>query len=365
MSPSPTPRHASEAVLGFLELYPASVTTPILAWLAAAPLRSQASTFPYLAISGEYGTGKSAFLEKYIPAITGFSRTLGLGADPTLYAMTSLMAAGNAFPVMLDEFRTNHSKRNAETLAAVSNVIRASWNAGVRETGGHPLDPKRKIRSAMSSPLIVAGEIEQDEGSTRERMVPVYLVKAEQGDEGRIMDALVDPSSFAPMYLDFLLHSPIDGEAAHLREVYGGPAHLDNRMRITLGYLEQGWALLQDFMAAIGRPIDAVDLDLSAVLGAFEETKAEPPLSVALMEVMGSTHGMNPAVWEEDEVVYVKMGQFAKEAEGLGYIVGPPKTVSKSLDTLFQAGSARITVDGRKVRVRTIPAEKLSGTMEA
>lgn len=367
MSPSPSPRLAAETVLGFLELSPHSVTTPMLAWLAAAPLRSQARTFPYLSISGEYGAGKSAYINDYIPAITGLARKLGLGSAPSLYAMTSLMAAGNAFPVLFDEFRNADSAANNAMLANVANVIRASWDAGVRETGGHPLDPKRKIKSAMSSPLVVAGEVEQSEGSTRERMVSVYLVKALQGDETRLMRAVHEAqgSAFAPLYLRFLLQSPIDGEAARIDEVYGGPVHLDNRMRITVGYLEQGWALLSDFMASLGHPIDHISLDLSGVLAAFEETQSLPPLLSALREVLSSTHPLNPAVWEEDGEVFIKPGQFSKEASMLKFTLGDARTVGKSLQTVHGGERRRISKDGQRPWVVVLDAQVLEGADDA
>ena len=136
-------------------------------------------------------------------------------------------------------------------------------------------------------------------------------------------------------------------------------------MRITVGYLEQGWALLSDFMASLGHPIDHISLDLSGVLAAFEETQSLPPLLSALREVLSSTHPLNPAVWEEDGEVFIKPGQFSKEASMLKFTLGDARTVGKSLQTVHGGERRRISKDGQRPWVVVLDAQVLEGADDA
>ena len=326
----------------------------MLAWLMAAPLRSTVKEFPYLNITGEYGTGKSGFLEKYIPVITGCSRIMALGTKPTSYAMSSLASSSNAFPIMFDEYRTNSSITTKDTLEQMDNIIRASWNAGVRETGGHPLDPKRIMRLPISAPLIVAGEVEQATGSTRQRMVPIYLIRDERGDDSAILPYVGVDSDVAALYLEWL-----NMRQRTLETYERGPHGLDVRMRYTIGYLEQGWDLLNWWLEDLGYPLVGVDLDLSTVIATFQHNEEDHPLLSAIAAVMADhANRSDQAVWVEDDVVLIKPSSFAKAARMLDIDVGNAQTIGRTLTQVLGAGTRK--VNNGTVRLRTLPIDVVS-----
>jgi len=68
------------------------------------------------------------------------------------------VASTNGFPLALDEYRPSGARSSEDMLRDVDDIIRAAYNAQVRETGGAPGNPMKKIKSPIQAPLIVSGE---------------------------------------------------------------------------------------------------------------------------------------------------------------------------------------------------------------
>ena len=338
---------------------------PILAWLAAAPLRSQLPEFPILNIAGIAGTGKTATIETLVRTWSGFDRYLGLGTAPTRYAMTSLIAGGNAFPVALDEYRPSGRMFGDSAITDANDIIRAAYNGQTRETGGFPGDVQRKIELEQSSPLIVSGESTLDEKSLRERAVLVRL-QAEGRDVAAMsaFKALPADGRFAYVWLQYLL-SNRDGEAAVLRSVPAGPESLSPRPRHNLGVLEAGWDMILRFVEDYRLDVDIPGApDLSAVIAEYNEAEVDSVLADAIESVYALDRPRNgESVMVENGDVCVKLAPFVAEATALGFnLSGSANAVAKQMAEMFGAVSERRRDSmGRQARVQVFSAHHIFG----
>ena len=339
---------------------------PILAWLAAAPLRSQVVQFPILNIAGSRGTGKTATIETIIPTWSGFDRYLGLGTAPTRFGMSSLVAGGNAFPVALDEYRPSGAKSGDDTLMYANDIIRATYNCQVRETGGYPGEPMRKIKLPMSSPLIVAGESTLDEPSLRERAILVRLQK--EGLRPEVMsqfEALPQTGTFAHSWLRWLMNPDPTTQrgAAALTASKAGPESLPERPRYNLGILVQGWDLIHQFIEEYHLTVDIPDApDLSAVVAEYLQAEVETPLAAALEAVysMDRPRGGQSVVMVDDEL-RIKLELFCNHASDLGFnLSGSANAVGKQLAEGYGAFRERRHDDmGVRYRCWVLPADAI------
>ena len=328
---------------------------PILAWLAAAPLRSQVVQFPILNISGSSGTGKTATIESVVPAWSGAGRFLGLSTQPTKYALTSLVASTNGFPLALDEYRPSGARSSEDMLRDVDDIIRAAYNSQVRETGGAPGNPMKKIKSPIQAPLIVSGESTLAETSLRERSIMVRM-----RTEGRRVEAMESfnymehDGKFAHTFLRWLIY-----RESRLDIIPSGPADLPPRMRYNLGVLQAGWGLILDFAFDHGIHDLPDHPDLSAIVQEYKEANDSNPIKDALEAVLGldrSRYG--DTVWIEDETLYVAVEPFCKEAEGLGFVLpGNAVAVGKFLRETYGAEKMRVRRMGdSRVKASVLPA---------
>ena len=196
-------------IFDLARLHKASVMTPILGWVAAAPLRSRCSKFPILAVSGFSGYGKTTIMETVLKAFGFWTKEGPFLPGMTPHAVVGAATTSNALPVWFDEYRDSVPPL---TMAMVENVLRAAWDANSVNKGGTDQGNVMKVASfPVRAPLVVTGEESFTETSHAERMISVALSK-----EGRNFDAL-----------DRLLN---DGEHGHagLGDLRGfGRAYLD------------------------------------------------------------------------------------------------------------------------------------------
>jgi hypothetical protein len=320
---------------------------PVLAWLAAAPLRSQINEFPVMNIAGIAGTGKTATIETLVRTFSGFNRYLGLGTAPTRYAMSALVAGGNAFPVALDEYRPSGRKYGDNSITDANDIIRAAYNGQTREMGGHPMDPKKMIELQLRSPLIISGESTLDEKSLRERAILVRLQAA--GRNTAAMDAykaLPQDGTFAYSWLRWLLHpnpAAQQGPAA-LTGAPAGPEDLPPRPRHNLGVLMDGWGLILRFVDDYHLSVDIPDApDLTAVIDEYNQAEDESPLADAIEAVysMDRPRG-GQSVFVEDDEVRIKLELFCGHAQDLSFnLSGSSYAVGKQLSEMYGAVKER------------------------
>ena len=270
-------------------LHLADVMTPILGWMAAAPLRSTMEMFPSLAVMGGSGWGKSTIVKNLMLAY-------GYGNDPVMlqastpYAIFAKASSTNGLPIWFDEYRAG-VRQDAKD--AVNQTLRDAWEGGASIRGGTSENLSRVLAVRVTAPIIVSGEDTFSETSHVERIVIVDMPK-----EGRNESALGVVESvwrdgiclglpvlwglqhFFSLYLEWLL-------VLRLNDELPAPPNIHNRQAHGRAVCEWGYGLLRSFVAAAG---------LSDVLPAWDESRIlagvadhEDLIGELIVEALGST----------------------------------------------------------------------------
>lgn len=307
-----------------------AATGPMLAWLAAAPLRTRMNwdrewQFPILNISGVSGSGKSALTTQFLRAFTStyISSTL---SSTSVYAIESLIDSSNGFPIWFDEYRPG---AKAQTKDALDQLIRDAYNQKISTKGGRDASNLSKLGNIRTNaPLIVSGEDSFTETSHIERMVLVRLRRSEQGDLGAL--ERVDFRGFGHAYLRYLTSpDPFDFDPTPPAMQVWHPdtsrfADVEERQRINYAVLDFGWRLLERFLMLQDPTYDMPELDLSAVIEAGAEANAVDP-TMELLQVLLDNDTRTHAVWwgEDHEYLAVHPANVIKEAREHPSIVLP------------------------------------------
>ena len=362
MAPAPYDREMlRHTIQTLLSMNVPDVTHPILAWLAAAPLRSQVVQFPILYLGGLASSGKTATMEQFLPVWSGVDRYLGLGTSPTRYAMTSMIAGGNAFPVRLDEYRPSGRKFGDSAILEANDIMRATYNGQSRETGGFPGDVQRKIILPQSSPLVVSGEDELGEKSLQERCIMLRLQERNLNQDAfDQLQRVPAGGGFAHQWLQYLLANRA-GEAAVLDPVSSGPEALGNRPRHNLGVLNAGWNLILGFVDDHHLNVDIPSLpDLSMAVESYEGASADPVLAEAIEAVYNLDRPLKgDSVFIVGDMVHVKLTPFVEEAKALSFnLSGSAPAVAKQMVEMFGATreTLRDPVTRKQGRYHVFPA---------
>jgi len=227
------------------------VMTPILGWIAAAPLRMMFKEFPILAVFGLSGWGKTVTIET---ALWVFGFWTGpppqLGGSP--HNIRARMSSSNGLPVWFDEYRKSTCR--ADTWDYFEQALRAAWNRGTVSTGGGSSSWAELVPWHCDAPIIVSGESAFTEKSHYERSVTVNMPGPieEDSEYAKIYSELTridensteyvhDWTGFGRSYLEWLQR--------RLHELH--PPHTTNRQRHGLEVVKWGYSLLQDFLYEI------------------------------------------------------------------------------------------------------------------
>ncbi len=199
-------------IFDLARLHRADIMTPLLGWIAAAPLRSRCHKFPVLAISGSSGWGKTTIIETVEKAFGFWMDEAPFLPGLTPHAVVGAATTSNALPVWFDEYRDSI---RPDTLDMVENVLRAAWDANSVSKGGTDASNVMAVKSfPVRAPLLVSGEESFTETSHAERMIALSLPK--EGRNVEALDRLVndgehghaglsDLQGFGRAYLDWLL----------------------------------------------------------------------------------------------------------------------------------------------------------------
>lgn len=190
-------------------LHKSSVMTPILGWVAAAPLRSRCTKFPVLAISGYSGWGKTTIMETVLKAFGFWMKEVPFLPGLTPHAVVAAATTNNAFPQFFDEYRDSI---NPLTFAMTENVLRAAWDGNTVAKGGTDQSNVMIVKEfPVRAPIVVTGEESFTQTSHSERMVTIDLPKEGRNFEAldRLVnrDGLAELQGFGRSYLDWLLAS--------------------------------------------------------------------------------------------------------------------------------------------------------------
>ncbi len=185
------------------------VMTPIIAWLAAAPLRATVTEFPSLAVLGGSGSGKTSLLAELMRAWYGLTEEHNLSRGSTPYGLTQWALGTNALPVWYDEYRNQARPENLDT---VDQLLRDAWTASSSSRGGYGED-KTKVRTMrVTAPIIVSGESEFEERSHIDRAIIIKLPdkNAPSGrnvEQFRIfIDSIHQPGRLGRQYMEWVAH---------------------------------------------------------------------------------------------------------------------------------------------------------------
>lgn len=212
-------------------LHNPDVMTPILGWMAVAPLRSLFQEFPILAVMGGAGWGKTTIVKTCLGAFGYYTDSIGMKGS-TRYGVLSATSSTNAFPVWVDEYR---GSIRSEAKDCVDQAVRDAWDNSVTVRGGTNQDDLSAVAAVrISAPMVVSGEDRFTAQSHIERTLLIDIPM-----EGRNAQALqtVDSEAsyfgtvreglqvFFSLYLQWLLWLKANRLLTSLPHVYDRQAH--------------------------------------------------------------------------------------------------------------------------------------------
>lgn len=285
------------------QAYSLDVITPMLAWLALAPLRSKYERFPILFITGKTGSGKTSLTSRMLHVVTGSHINLNL-TSTTPYAAGVYYAASNAFPVWIDEYRPG---ANPNALNMVNQLIRDGYMGQESVRGGMSSDLTSVTVLKTDSPVIITGEDFASEESHRDRMIKLHLNPVLKGSLTPLEE--IGHRNLAWGYLNFLAGSNPLGEvyvANPPKVVPYGPEALTDRQRYNNGILKAGWDLFTTFLMVNHNYHMAPELDLTQVLRDSVESAQIDQVAEVLLYLY--ENGSREAVWVGEQGCYVRPG---------------------------------------------------------
>lgn len=281
-----------------LGLHRPEVLSPILAWLAAAPLRSLCRVFPPLAVVGGSGAGKTTLLNACLRAFGWAGEEHNLtGSTP--YGVQALVGLSNAVPVWFDEYRPGARR---DTLEALDQALRDSWTGSMALRGGVNRGNYGQLTGFQAlAPLIVSGEDTFTETSHIERLALVRV--PQQGRNAAALRELRESGfNLGPAYLEHLV-------AMHWAGLLRQPEIPDADRPTQVSYvLHWGWELLSEFVRYVGlMPGDLPELDLTLVDRLRESASEVPPILDALTWALDERdRTQRPIAWIAGDDVHLR-----------------------------------------------------------
>lgn len=271
------------------------VTDPFLGWLAAAPLRTLYERFPFVAVMGEAESGKTETTETLISSFSGsFSQQT---FKSSAHAMISAIAASNAFPVQLEEYRP---EGNSETLKAGRQIFREGYTMQPLKRGGGGENWMTIQEIIPAAPIVMTGEDELTEKSLIDRMIPIEMYAEFQNPEPFEYLRENTAHGFAHAYLSWLRSKFEDGTIplSGVRIEPAGPEDLGTRQRYNIGVLQYGWRLLQEFARDHNDSLD--NPNFSAVIAAMGSSNKRTPIEEAINWCVGEPEAMSFCRYEKE-----------------------------------------------------------------
>lgn len=337
-------------------LHRADVIDPILAWLAAAPLRSLYHQFPVLAIQGSAGSGKSTLMEWIVPWFLGSKIETTLTVS-TRYATMALLSSTNAFPLFVDEYRREARK---DTLSAFKQILRDSFNGKTTFQGGGERHWSKLVENQIAAPVIVVGEELFSEVSHVERMISIDFPT-----DGRSPAALQKvrawrDSSWSYEYLKFVQQEIAENYVDRLTITPEGSEDLPYRVRENLGTIRAGWGMLERFMRTQG--VEIGEPDFSLVEKSIRAGLSRDPVKSAIIFCSTSLRGSD-FVFVRDGILHVETVEFTEVVEKMKIFTlpGGPEAIGRILEDKYGAVKQFVKVGSLSKPCYTFPAALIMG----
>lgn len=273
------------------ELHEPDVITPIIGWIAAAPLRSLCPKFPVLGVLGGAGWGKTTLVQTILETFGFWCKQPTTLTSTTPHGVSSYAAATNAFPVWFDEYRRG---ARVEAKQRLDQVIRDAWDGSSAVKGGVG-DEKQAVHAFPArAPIVVTGEDGFSETSHAERMVLVQMKM-----EGRNPDALrwldtAPRAGFGTAYLHWLVKALDEDLLPSAPDLKSRPA----QARAVAAW---GYELLQQFTReTVG--YELISFDESRIAREHSSAASLPPYIEALAEALNrESHDGKPVAWVDGD----------------------------------------------------------------
>lgn len=298
-----------KVIQSLLNMYDYSISTPLLAWLAAAPLRSLFAQFPFVYVGGTRGSGKTVTPATMMELFNG--STVSEAAGSTEHALQAKFSSTNAFPIRIDEFRRgaiHQSRRDA-----LMHVIRSAYDGeGISKGGQDTTNLSALTEFKAEAPFILSGEDSLVDEAILDRAIVLRFHKDLQGE--------LPPDGYNNLGLDYIKHLLSDATGADLRGGFvsvtpAGPKHLSARQRQNLGVLVKGWRWLQSYM---GDEFQLPKLDLSRVITSFEDAANHNPVKEAIRFLLDNPLSEGAFYAKDGEYICIQPALFLAEVNRAG-----------------------------------------------
>jgi hypothetical protein len=310
-------------------LHRREIVDPIIAWMFAAPLRSQFPVFPFLAVTGTAGTGKTTLVESILDALGWKIHTTLTSTTP--HGVQSFAGATNGIPVWFDEYR---NAARPDSKQQLDQVLRDAYNGTPSYKGGGSEHNRLSLTEMpTTSPIIVTGEDAFSETSHFERMVLVKLDKMYRSSDGLRELRNAKSKGFGYAYLNWLMVRFREGDLPTMSiPIEHGRINTNRRI------LEIGWSLARMFHQDITGH-DLGDPDFGKTHIDIDVATSTDPIIEAMVWAKAQTFFHGPAVWAEADNVYVRAENFVSEVikARIHLLPGGVKAIVDYLETNWQA----------------------------
>lgn len=299
-----------------LGMHTPEVMQPLLAWLAAAPLRSRYKQFPPAFVTGRAGSGKTTLVHEAVSIFSGINFVTNL-TSTTPYALTLTMGGTNAYVTWFDEYRPGARK---STMEMMNQLLRDAYNGAPSRRGGMGSDKSVVTTIETTNPLLVSGEDFADEQSHRDRLIKIFVPR---DGKGELPFWTEGDQAFAYDYLLWLTERQDGVGATRIAEppqpnvTRYQEAGVTERQAYNLAILDVGWRLLRDYAyeresLTLGKP------NWDHLLKVSQDEADSDPILEALLRLY-ETEGNDRGMWysPEEDTFYVNAGIVLQELNRL------------------------------------------------
>lgn len=343
----PAPESVAQVMDNLFGLHDEYVTTTMLSWLAAAPLRPLFDKFPILHVTGLSGSGKTTLTQILLWAFSGTMRLGYTLTSTTPYGIAMLFESVNNVPIWFDEYRPG-ARTDAKMF--LDQTMRDAYTGQISIRGDVATKGSKLQQFRTDAPIIVTGEDTLTERSHLDRSIVLHLSKKKQNPAALAFFDFVVP--IANSYMDWLIRAghtkePIRTEVLELKS--DNADVINERQKRNLWVLRYGHGLIAEWLADIGAFVEVPDLDWTA-LAADAATTAQQDSIIELILWAIDTRRYDAAFATHDHV-YVHPTELLRLATSPS---GPPIQLPYSNPVAMR--SQLVDQYGAKNRNVTAPA---------